>query len=299
MSAALLQRLGFAADDRVLIVHADDIGMCQASVSAWQALLQQGSMSSASCMAACPWFPAVADIARQQGDQLDLGLHLTLTCEWQAMRWSPLTGNHASSGLVDAAGYMHHTAAALHQYAQVDVVQTELAAQLARAQAAGIHLSHLDSHMISLFHPRLMPLLLALARDHQLPAFLPRGRTAEQVTAMCGLPSAEADAMAQQLAQAEDEGHFLPLDSWTTLPFGNHLESDARLAWTADWLASRGPGIHALVGHPAHDTVELRHMAPDWATRVADLALFAGEGLRGLIAEGGFRVIGMRAFQNH
>src|SRR4051812_17642506 len=107
MNNTLQQRLGFDADDRLLILHADDIGMCEATVSAWRELLDFGLLTSASSMAPCAWFPAAAEIANAVGEHADLGLHLTLNCEWSNFRWSPISGNGPETGLVDATGYFH------------------------------------------------------------------------------------------------------------------------------------------------------------------------------------------------
>ena len=78
-----LHRLGFADDDRVAIVHADDIGMSQASVAAFADLGAFGLISSGAVMVPCGWFPAAASLGRANPGY-DLGIHLTLTCEWDA-----------------------------------------------------------------------------------------------------------------------------------------------------------------------------------------------------------------------
>ena len=97
-----LKDLGFGADDRVVVVHADDVGMCHASVPAWLDLVEAGSISSASAMPACPWFPLVATACRES-PALDVGVHLAITSEWATLRWGPLTTRDEGSGLVDRA----------------------------------------------------------------------------------------------------------------------------------------------------------------------------------------------------
>ena len=75
-----LKQLGFDARDRVLIVHADDIGMCQATLPAIADLFEFGLVSSAATMVPCPWFPLAAAFCREH-PTVDMGVHLTLNCE--------------------------------------------------------------------------------------------------------------------------------------------------------------------------------------------------------------------------
>jgi len=104
-----LHKLGFSNTDRVVILHADDIGMCQGSVSAYADLLDFGLLSSAAMMTPCSWFPAAVNTYHQRQDtlQLDVGVHLTLNSEWTNYRWRPISTCDPGSGLLDAAGYFH------------------------------------------------------------------------------------------------------------------------------------------------------------------------------------------------
>src|SRR5689334_9771443 len=103
-----LRRLGFAASDRVAIIHADDIGMCQASVTAFAELSAFGLVSSGAVMVPCAWFPAAAADSRAK-PAADLGVHLTLTCEWDAYRWGPISTRAAESGMIDDEGYFYRS----------------------------------------------------------------------------------------------------------------------------------------------------------------------------------------------
>src|SRR5215208_5950011 len=99
-----LRRLGFADNDRVAIIHTDDIGMCQASVTAFAELAAFGLISSGAVMVPCGWFPAVAADSRANPGY-DLGVHSTITCEWDVYRWGPISTCDSASGLIDAEGY--------------------------------------------------------------------------------------------------------------------------------------------------------------------------------------------------
>jgi hypothetical protein len=98
----VLRKLGFADDDRVVIIHADDIGMCQATMSAFADLVDFGLISSGAVMVPCPWFPQAAAYCRQH-PLVDLGVHLTLTSEWDGYRWGPVSTRDPASGLIDVS----------------------------------------------------------------------------------------------------------------------------------------------------------------------------------------------------
>ena len=109
----VLKKLGLSDEARVVIFHADDIGMCQASLAAYADLVGVGLISAASTMVPCPWFPATAAFCRANPDRVDMGVHITLTSEWADYRWGPTSTCDPTSGLLDADGYMHRGRAAM------------------------------------------------------------------------------------------------------------------------------------------------------------------------------------------
>ncbi|BCL75961.1 carbohydrate deacetylase [Jeongeupia sp. HS-3] len=293
----LQQKLGFDADARVLILHADDIGMCQATVSAWASLVEFGLMTSASAMPPCSWFPAAAIAAGQLGRKADLGVHLTLNCEWLNYRWAPITRSAPEDGLTGPDGYFHPLAKPTHEHAKADAVRTELVAQIERAIAAGVELTHLDSHMLTMFSPALLPVYLDLAHQYRLPPLLPRWSAAE-IAQWCVLDLDVAQTMFEQVATREAAGETVLIDRFEGLPFDEAFELDERRAWALNWLDTLGAGVHCLVGHPADDTPELRAIAADWRVRTGDRALFADPLFRDAIAERGFKLIGLREIRD-
>ncbi len=297
MTLSLQQRLGFSADDRLLILHADDIGMCEATVRSWRELLDFGLLTSASTMAPCSWFPAAAQLANEVGEHADLGLHLVLTCEWKNYRWSPISGNDAATGMVDRDGYFHPLAKAVHQHANLAAVRHELQTQIARAHQAGIDLTHFDSHMLTLWHPSLMPIFIELATEHGQPAFVVR-QSAQKIAEECVIAAEDAAKIAEQLAQAETAGQIIPIDSWHILPFGRHTDLGSRIKWACERLDAMQAGVHCLIGHPAQDTPELRTIAADYATRIGDHQLFTSTEFRDEITRRGFKLIGLRKIRD-
>ena len=100
----VLRRFGLDESDRAVVSHADDVGMCQATVGAFVDLVEAGIVSSTAVMAPCPWFPLAAAGGREH-PAADVGVHLTLNCEWGAIRWGPIPTRDPASGLLDADGY--------------------------------------------------------------------------------------------------------------------------------------------------------------------------------------------------
>ncbi len=286
----ILRTLGFSPTDRVVILHADDIGSSQGANAAYAELLDAGIISSAATMVPCPWFPAAAAFCRQHSAEprLDMGVHLTLNSEWDAYRWGPISTRDRASGLLDDEGYFPRREPAVQAQADLDAVELELRAQIDRALAAGIDVTHLDTHMLTLFHPRLLPIYLRLSQETGLPAFLLRPETAALRHWSHRLEHVEL--LIQQARAAEAAG--LPLcDHLVVMPLDQH---ESRLAVAQELLASAPPGLTYFLCHPAIDSPELRAFAPDWRARVADYQLFTSEAWRAALAASGAQVIGWR-----
>jgi chitin disaccharide deacetylase len=290
----ILRKLGLSETDRAVIFHADDIGMSHSSLAAYADVLAFGLLSSASTMVPCPWFPATAAFCRQERDnsRLDMGVHLTLTSEWQGMRWRPLASRDPAGGLVDAAGYFYDNCEAMQARATETAVRQELQAQIDRALAAGVDATHIDSHMFGIFHPGFLPVYFDLAREYELPAFMVRG--GEVVERYLHFDEETAAFIAGLTRQAEADGIPLLDDVYVT----SLSPLPDRLAHACERLVNLKPGITYFVIHPNHDTPELRAMAPDWEARVQDYELFVNEAWRTAVAESGVHVLGYRALRD-
>ncbi|PTA67384.1 ChbG/HpnK family deacetylase [Deinococcus arcticus] len=275
-----LLKLGHAPQDRVVVFHADDLGMCEATVSGCADLFAAGTLRSAAIMMPCAWAPAAARLA-QEWPEVDLGVHLTLTSEWAAARWRPLT---PGGGLSDAQGYFHATSEAVWAQAKPASAGREMAAQLNRALAWGLNISHADGHMGTAAHPALLPHAVGAALRRGVLPILPRLDAAGWRAH--GLGPAQAQAVTLALRALERRG--VPLvDHIVMLPLDRGGD---QVPLIEDLLATLGPGLTHFILHPARDTPELRAVAGDWAGRVANYEAFLDPRLPGIIARSGVKV---------
>ena len=287
----MLRKLGLADDDRVVIIHTDDIGMCQASLAAFADLVDFGLISSGATMVPCPWFPQVAAYCRAH-PSVDLGVHLTLTCEWEAYRWGPISTRDAASGLIDEEGYFYRQSEPVQEHGDPTAVQTELLAQVERALKAGIDVTHVDTHMGTVMHQKFIPAYLQVAAQHRLPPMLPRWSQALQHE--MGLDAETAVFAARVMPEIEAQG--VPMfDHLAMMP----LDEPAHRVETAKRLLNAlPPGLSYFILHPAKDTPELRAIAPDWPNRVADYEAFTSPELRDYVKGSGLHVIGYRTLRD-
>ena len=176
---SVAEKLGFARDAKLLIVHADDVGMTHAVNAATIKALESGGVNSASIMVPCPWFPEIAEYAKAH-PEADFGLHLTLTSERVYYRWGPVAPRDKVASLVDPNGYFWHDWTTERRIDPKEV-DLELRAQIERAYAMGIRPTHLDSHQYRLYDngKDLFEVLLRIAHEKNLPFFVVRDWFAE------------------------------------------------------------------------------------------------------------------------
>jgi predicted glycoside hydrolase/deacetylase ChbG (UPF0249 family) len=287
----LLKRLGLSDKDRVAILHADDIGMCQASVEAFTQLDAFGLVACGAVMVPCPWFPEAAGYARAH-PKADLGVHLTLTSEWGQYRWGPISTRDPRSGLMDAEGFFPRKNEAVHASADPAAAGLELETQIRRALDLGIDVSHIDTHMGTVLHLKFLQSYLGLALKYRIPGMV--FRWDEATLRERGL-DAETAANAVRAIQ-ELEANGLPLlDGMTGLDLG---KPDERLEQAKQAFDALPAGVFHYIIHPSVDTPELRAIANDWRARVADYQTFMREDLRQYLKDSGVVVIGYRTLRD-
>lgn len=270
------ERLGHAATAKLLIVHADDAGMCHSANIATQEAMQGGLVSSASIMVPCPWFPEMADWARQNTSR-DLGVHLTLTSEWKFFRWRPVAPPAQVKGLLDPDGFLWRDVRSVAAHATAAEVEIELRAQIARAKQFGVAFTHLDTHMGTLYaRPDYFDVYARLALENRVPCMLPRPT-----------PEAEKELKAypitpDMIRALAAKGHVL-LDRLVTGVPGRTVE-ERRVSYR-NFLQALPPGVTKLIIHLAKDDAEIRAVTGNWQTRWADFVFFTSAEARALLAE--------------
>lgn len=279
---SLAGRLGYPAGTKLLIIHADDLGVAHAQNQASFAALDSGPVNSASIMVPCPWLEEVAAYARVNPGA-DLGLHFTLTSEWRFCKWGPVAPQNTVSSLVDSVGYFHVDCDGMAERALPEEAERELRAQIERAKKMGIEPTHFDTHMGCLYWTNLplFNLYLKLGREYKVPLRLGRN-------ALKALPEPF-----QQAVNADD----IVIDhiySATPEDFQGGMT-----AYYEKVLHSMQPGVNEIVIHLAYDNTEMQGMTfdhPDWgaAWRQADFDFFTSENCRKIMREEGIQTITWR-----
>lgn len=237
------ERLGYRPDSKLLIIHADDLAVAHSEDSASFDALDRGAVTSASVMIPCPWLNEVAEYAKSHPDA-DLGLHLTLTSEWKTYRWGTVESKDKVPSLFDPSGYLWPTEDVAAQHIKADEVEREIRAQIERAIAMGIHPTHLDSHMGTLFtRPDLFGVYLKVAHEYKLPFLAVRS----------------ANAPPAMLSQLSDKD--VALDAVVV--------ADPRVK-PAEWenfylntIKDLKPGLTEIIVHLGHDDAELQAVMVD------------------------------------
>ena len=238
--------------------------------------LETGLVNSASIMVPCPWFPEIAAYARQYPGA-DLGLHLTLTSEWISYRWRPLLG---LSSLVDSRGYLTATETEAATRMDPRQAEAEIRAQIARARAVGIHPTHLDSHMGTLYQNKeLFEIFLRVAREEKIPARVSRAQAAAPFRAALLRPD---DVVIDEIMTIDAS---VPADQW--------------VQWYTNAIRRIRPGITEIVFHPAYDDSEMQAITaghPHWgaAWRQRDFDFFTSDEFRRLLRENDIRLVTWR-----
>lgn len=169
------EQLGYPANAKLLIIHADDLGVSHSENDASIAAMEKGSVNSASIMVPCPWFPEIAAYAAAH-PSADFGLHLTLTAEWKYYKWGTVAAPNEVKGLLTDKNYFHDNVEAVVSKASPAEVEKELRAQIERARQFGIDVTHFDTHMGTLLAtPEFAKVYIRLGHEYKVPVLLHRG----------------------------------------------------------------------------------------------------------------------------
>ena len=271
-SRSLASRLGHTDDARLVIISCDDLGSCHGATEGVYQAIRNGVATCASIMVPAPWARYAAD--QYKGE--DIGVHLTLNAEHPLYRWGPLT--HAPS-LLSGEGGFPRSVDDLWEHADSTEVLRECRAQIERALAWGIDVSHLAPHLTSItLRPEFFDVYLELAVEFKLPIRLPSTISADAA----GFPF-------RQLAADED------------IVFPDHFDHDWRTGSRERVLAalsSLQPGVTEIHVQPSIDTAEVRALGEVAVGWIDDLALATSDELRNAVTASGAVLIGYRELRD-
>ncbi|SNR38021.1 polysaccharide deacetylase family protein [Lutibacter flavus] len=172
-------KLGYAANAKLLIIHADDLGVSHSENMASIEAIENGSVNSASLMMPTPWVLEVANYAKKNATTHDFGLHLVLSSEWKNYRWGPVSSIEKVPSLINEFGYFHEGCTPTVNVKEVEV---ELKAQIDRAYSMGFEPTHLDSHMNCLFQSEeLIEVYLKMGKLYKLPVLATKQAVPEEL----------------------------------------------------------------------------------------------------------------------
>lgn len=276
----LAERLGYSRDAKLLIVHADDLGMAHSINAATIKAFESGLVNSGSIMIPCPWLPEIAAYARAH-PEADLGLHLTLTSEWSLYRWGSVLPRDQVSSLFDPTGYLYPTESEAAARINVKEAEAEIRAQIARAKSLGIQPTHLDSHMGTLYQSKeLFETLIRVGRDNKLPMRIARAQFSSNpyLSSILGPNDVVIDHVISIGPDVKPEGWAdYYLNAIKTLP----------------------PGVTEIIIHLAYDDEEMKAISfqhPDWgsAWRQRDFQFFTSNDFRNALQTHNIKLVTWR-----
>ncbi|MGG1636483.1 polysaccharide deacetylase family protein [Paenibacillus sp. FSL K6-3182] len=289
---SLAKALGYGENEKLLIINADDYGVCHSVNVGIQQLLLEQTVSSATIMMPCGWAREAA-LWSARHPQVDVGVHFTFTSEWDMYRWGPVNRKGSTSSLVTHENYFPKDSKTFELKADPEQVKEELIAQIEMALAMGMKPSHADNHMGSLYGlatgRNFLSIVLDVCASYGLPFRLPRNLR-QNIGQMA---SPELEEQAKQLGMLADSKGVVILDYLIGLPF--HLEEgetfDSLKASMQQVLEGLEPGVSEIIIHPSLVTDELNafHMQP--LKRGMEFELFRDAEIKNTLQKENIRMI--------
>jgi chitin disaccharide deacetylase len=266
--------LGYPADARLLIVNADDFGMCHAVNEAVFRAFQNSVLRSTTLMVPCPWaLHAMHFLADHP--EIPFGVHLTVISDWDDYRWGPVTARDKVPSLLNQSGSFHNFEQMPGFLAQVNMKELELEfrAQIETVLTAGLSPTHLDWHSLRIGgRDHIFDLMFKLAREYGLGLRVYGQSSIEKVQSQ-GLPTNDYDF----------------LDSY-------HLDPATKPARYAQMLRELPEGLSEWAIHPAIRNEELLAIArEDNHIRQTDFDFLMSQEVKNIVEEEGIILLDYRA----
>lgn len=262
------EKLGYPSGKIVLMLHADDIGMCYEANQAAKAYLPAGDIQSAALMVPCPWYSEMADWYKQY-PEYDLGLHLAMNSEWKWYRWGPVAGREAVPGMVDKDGYLWRGQIDTATHASGEEIEKEIRAQIERALAKGPRPGHIDTHMGTLFVKiDYTKAYLKLAEEYHIPAMV-----IEQTPAVTAKFRKQGYPITDESLKVIAAYKLPKLDDFNAAPDGKTYEDKKQKF--QELVRSLSPGLNEIIFHPSVLTDTLKAITGTWQQRAWEAQMFS------------------------
>ena len=279
------ERLGYSEETKLLIIHADDLGVAHSQNSATFRAMQTGSVNSGSIMVPCPWFTEVVSYVKVNPNA-DLGLHLTLTSEWKNYKWGPVTPSTIVPGLVNRNGFLYSSVDSVVKFAKPAEVEEEMRNQVKKSLQMGIDPTHLDAHMGGAFStPAFLKAYIKIGKEFNIPVMLSR-----QFESMLPI---HLDSLIGSSTVLIDN-----IITATPPNFKNTMKN-----YYTSVLNGLKPGLNCLLIHTAYDNDEMKAVTidhPDWgaAWRQEDFDFFSSAACKDLLKKNNIVLVTWREIRD-
>lgn len=275
----LTKVLGLAEDTKLLIIHADDAGLCHSENRATFKSLQNGIVNSYSIMVPCPGFHEAVLFAKNNPD-FDNGIHLTLTCEWETFKFGPVLPITEVRSLVDENGHFFKNRDGVKNNAKPEEVRKELSAQIEKVLNFGLVPTHLDSHMYSVgSRPDLLQVYKELGKKYKLPVLLNN-----ELMKMAGINAEKNIHDNDLLVDKVHIGDYTYFEKGELFDYYHNVFDQLVI------------GINIVLIHPAFDDEEMQgitinhpNFGSEW--RQIDFDAFAGDALKSQLEKSNAKLI--------
>ena len=275
------EKLGFPAGKKVIILHADDIGMCEEANISAKNYLKKAEIQSAAVMMPCPNADDFISWAREH-PQVDVGLHLTLTSEWKTYRWGSVKDAKYVPGLIDPEGKLWRSVIQVVQNASATEVEAEIRAQVEKSLALGYRPDHIDTHMGTLYGSHeFTAAYLKVAEEYQIPAMV---IDMSNPVVVQGFKD-QGYPIGSEMIELVNNYSLPKLDFFASAPNGENYE-DKKAKFFA-LVQSIPNGLTEIIFHPSEPTENLKTITNSWKQRGWEAQLFSDPEVKAFFEEEG------------
>jgi chitin disaccharide deacetylase len=275
---SLQKRLGYPANTKLLIIHADDLGLTETENAASIEAIEKGIVNSGSIMVPCRGYGEIIKYASVNRGK-DLGVHLTLTSEWESYKWGPVSPEREVKSLTDSNGFFLPDKKGMINRSSPEEIEKELRAQINRLLDDGVDITHFDSHMFVAFAPKVLKIYARLGREYKVPVLLTNDIPVRYLLSP-GIIAVDSLLYARNA------------------DFKNGFKS-----FYSNILNTLTPGLNCILVHVAYDNKEMKEMTgnnPSFgsAWRQADFDFVTSEEARRLLKDNNIQLITWREIRD-